>query len=133
MFNRRMFALMVCCFALSASSAFAGGGGGSKKDATIGVRNDRAEVVIVFVGATAVEKAMALTPPYTAAKVTNAGGVFVNPGKTAVTKVQAGTHPVVAVVADTNNILAQAQTNVTIGKGQTKNYAFVAPAALVAY
>lgn len=111
-----------------ASPSFAGGGG-AKKDATISVRNDQAVPIAVFVGQDAVTKAGLLPPLPTPAQIAAAGGVIVNPGETSLTKVVAGTIPVVARSAEG----LPGSMSVTVGKGQTKKYAFTAADIFVAY
>ena len=130
MFSRRFFMALVALLVFAAPS-FAGGGG-AKKDATISVRNDQAVPIAVFVGQDAVTRAGLLLPPApppTPAQIAAAGGVIVNPGETSLTKVVAGTIPVVA----SSTAGPPGSMSVTIGKGQTKKYAFTAADIFVAY
>jgi hypothetical protein len=127
MFNRRIFMALAALLVLSAPS-FAGGGG-AKKDATISVRNDQSVPIAVFVGQDAVTKAAALPPFPTQAQIEAAGGVIVNAGQVLATKVVAGTIPVAA----SNSDGPAGSMSVTIGKGQTKKYAFTNANIFVAY
>jgi len=127
MFSRRFFMALVALLVF-ASPSFAGGGG-AKKDATISVRNDQAVPIAVFVGQDAVTKAGLLPPAPTPAQIAAAGGVIVNPGETSLTKVVAGTIPVVA----SSTAGPPGSMSVTVGKGQTKKYAFTAANIFVAY
>ena len=125
MFIRRTFLAMAVCAILTSSTAFAGSGG-TKKDATIGVRNDTSGVIAAFVDPDS--KAAALTSSSTVAQIEAAGGKVINPGATATFKVSAGTY----VLAAGANPASPTSKSVTIGKGQTKNNAFTG-SALVAY
>lgn len=130
MFNRRFFMALAALLVFAAPS-FAGSGG-AKKDATISVRNDQAVPIAVFVGQDAVTKGQALffAPGVpTPAEIAAAGGVIVNPGQTSLTKVVAGTIPVAA----SRQGGVPGLMNVTVGKGQTKKYAFTAADIFVAY
>jgi hypothetical protein len=125
MFNRRALLVMAVCAVLTSSTAFAGGGG-TKKDSTISVRNDTGAVSAAAVDPT--PAFLALPPNATQAQIEAAGGKVINPGATADFKVSAGTYTLVA-----SNGPVDADTSVTVGKGQTKRYAFTNANALVAY
>ncbi len=125
MFNRRALLVMAVCAVLTSSTAFAGGGG-TKKDSTISVRNDTRAVSAAAVDPT--PAFLALPPNATQAQIEAAGGKVINPGATADFKVSAGTYRLVA-----SNGLVAGDTSVTVGKGQTKRYAFTNAGALVAY
>ena len=118
---------MAVCAVLTSSTAFAGGGG-TKKDATISVRNDTAVVIAAFVDPDPA-KIAALPAVPTRAQIEAAGGKLVNPAATVPFKVSAGTYTLAAGA----NPAAPAAVTVTIGKGQTKRYAFTNAGALVAY
>jgi hypothetical protein len=120
MFSRRMFVALAALMVFTAP-AFAGGGG-AKKDATIVVRNDTSEPIAVFIGKDAVTKGLALTGTPTPEQIAAAGGVVVNPGASTSQKVVAGTIPVGAGAGTTDT--TRTATDVTIGKGQTKSYAY---------
>ena len=126
MFHRRFFLALVACAILSSSTAFAGSGG-TKKDATITVRNDTSRPIAAFVDPDAA-KISALPAAPTEAQINAAGGQLVNPGSKASFKVSAGTY----TLAAGHSAVSPASISVTIGKGQTKNYAFTG-SALVAY
>lgn len=125
MFNRRALLVMAVCAVLTSSTAFAGGGG-TKKDSTISLRNDTGAVSAAAVDPT--PAFLALPPTATQAQIEAAGGKVINPGATADFKVSAGTYRLVA-----SNGLVNGDTSVTVGKGQTKRYAFTNAGALVAY
>jgi hypothetical protein len=127
MFNRRALLVVAVCAVLTSSTAFAGGGG-TKKDATISVRNDTAGIIAAFVDPDPA-KIVALPANPTQAQIEAAGGKLVNPNATVEFKVSAGTYNLAAG----SNPLAPASVSVTIGKGQTKRYAFTRAGALVAY
>jgi hypothetical protein len=125
-----MFVALVALFLFSAP-AFAGSGG-TKKDATIVVRNDQSSQIVVAVGERAIADVQALfageaTPSQ--AQIVAAGGKVLNPGVSVSFKVVAGTYPLFAAASPSDN----AQIDVTLGKGQTKNYAFTPSSTLVAY
>ena len=117
---------MAVCAILTSSTAFAGSGG-TKKDATIGVRNDTSGPIAAFVDPDPV-KVGALPAVPTQAQIEAAGGKLINAGSTQLFKVSAGTY---TLAAGTNPATAPS-ISVTIGKGQTKKYAFTG-SALVAY
>jgi hypothetical protein len=124
MFSRRMFLVLAACAILTSSTAFAGSGG-TKKDATISIRNDTAGPIAAFVDPDPV-KVGGLTATSTQAQIEAAGGKVVNPGATATVKVAAGTHSILVTAP------AKFNSSSTIGKGQTKKYAFTG-SAIVAY
>jgi hypothetical protein len=70
-----------------------------------------------------------LTRNSTQAQIEAAGGVIVNAGQVLATKVVAGTIPVAA----SNSDGPAGSMSVTIGKGQTKKYAFTNANTFVAY
>lgn len=98
MFNRRMFAALACCLAVSASSAFAGGSGGTKKDSTIKVVNQGSNPVYAFVDVSSadIQTAAGKADPIAAFKAL--GGKQIASGKNnALFQVKAGAHTVSAV------------------------------------
>lgn len=128
MFNRRIWLALAMTLLMGTSSAWAGGNGGTKKDATISVRNDTTGVIAAFVDPDPA-KINALPAVPTQAQIEAAGGKLVNPGATVKFSVKAGTY---ALAAGTNPA-APATASVTIGKGQTKKYAFTVAGALAPY
>ena len=118
MFNRRTLLTLAVCAILSTTTAFAGSGG-TKKDATIGVRNDSSGPIAAFVDPDAA-KVGALPANPTQAQIEAAGGQLINAGGIATFKVTAGTY----TLAAGPTIATAASTSVAIGKGKTKNYAF---------
>ncbi len=127
MFSRRIFIALATVLVMG-SSAFAGGNGGTKKDATISVRNDTPDPIAVFVDPDQA-KINALPAVPTKAQIEAAGGKVVEKGATASFKVKAGTY----LLAAGDDPKLPAVANVTIGKGQTKRYAFTPAGALVAF
>ena len=117
---------MAVCAILTSSTAFAGSGG-TKKDATISVRNDTSGPIVAFVDPDPV-KVGALPAVPTQAQIEAAGGQLINAGATGKFKVSAGTYQLAAGAS----VATSVRTSVTIGKGQTKKYAFTG-SALVAY
>ena len=127
MFNRRALLVMAVCAVLTSSTAFAGGGG-TKKDGTISVRNDTAGIIAAFIDPDPA-KIFSLPANPTQAQIEAAGGKLVNPNATVDFKVSAGTYNLAAGT----NPAAPASVSVTVGKGQTKRYAFTSGGVLAAY
>ncbi len=121
-----MFLVLAACAILTSSTAFAGSGG-TKKDATISIRNDSSSPVAAFVDPDSAKlDALSKIPSPTEADIKAAGGQLVNAGATVTVKVAAGTHPILVATP------AQFNSSSTIGKGQTKKYAFTG-SGIVAY
>lgn len=123
MFSRRLFVALAVALMMG-SSAFAGGGGGTKKDATITVRNDTLLPIAAFIDITPAQTAAlaAIVGGPTQTQIEAQGGKLINPGASASFAVRAGTYTLSAgsgFTAATSTAAA-----VTIGKGQTKRFAY---------
>lgn len=127
MFNRRIWLALAMALLMGSSTAWAGGGG-TKKDATISVRNDSTVIIAAFVDPDPA-KIAALPAVPTQAQIEAAGGKLVNPNATVKFLVKAGTY---SLAAGTNPA-APATASVTIGKGQTKRYAYTPAGALAPF
>lgn len=122
MITRRVFATMFILL-LANSLAFAGGNGGTKKDATIKVRNDSQSVAAAWVDPPKdLENQLGDAP--TQQKIEATGGKIINPGATVSFKVKAGTYTLLVGQISEDDGFLQAVTQVSIGKGKTKSYAY---------
>ncbi len=123
MFNRRILLAMAMAVLMS-SSAWAGGNGGTKKDATISVRNDSGAPIAAFIDPNlALVNALPAVP--TQAQIEAAGGKLVNAGATVKFQVKQGTYQLLAGTAAANTTIS-----VSIGKAQTKRFAYTVANAL---
>jgi hypothetical protein len=111
--NRRVFAALAVCLALSASTAFAGNNGGTKKDSTVTFTNNTNETIGV-----AVSPSASLLASTTPAEFVARGGKLLNAGDSIDFKVRAGSTPILAVDSEGEVI---GQTNVTATKGGTQH------------
>ncbi len=109
--NRRVFVALAACLCLSMSTAFAGGGGGTKKDATIEIKNETADVIYVAVNPSAKLLAVLNSAAPTLDEFKKEGGVVVNANGKVSVKVKSGTSRIIvgdaafAPVADVNRVV----------------------------
>lgn len=123
MFNRRTFAALAVCLAVSASSAFAGNNGGTKKDSTLRVKNHSSHTLYVFtdVSQNAINGAIQNgggNAQATLNNFNNLGGKQVAVGGKADFKVKGGNHQLTVLDIE-NQQQVFADRSVYVNKGET--------------